>query len=134
MPESEHRLVLNRVRRFCSEILPPQLVEREDMQFRFTEGRTRLVDEDIYLQTPESRISGRPLTVDREHTSAVHSPSDTATARGLDLSDTSNLDSSPISGIDREWPRLVPVEDPVRLEQFALSDALALSGKFEVSF
>ncbi|TPP67792.1 hypothetical protein FGIG_12366 [Fasciola gigantica] len=33
----KHRLFLNRVRRFCTEILPSQLVEREDLQFKFTE-------------------------------------------------------------------------------------------------
>ncbi|THD23312.1 Required for meiotic nuclear division protein 1 [Fasciola hepatica] len=129
MPESQHRLFLNRVRRFCTEILPSQLVEREDLQFKFTEGPTRLVDEDIHLQTHESRTPCTPRTASTETLSASSSNPVTASPE----SNCDRLSTEPnTQPSDHAWPHLVPVEDPVRMEQFAFSDALALSVKLSL--
>lgn len=134
MPESEHRLFLNRVRRFCTEILPSQLVEREDLQFQFTESPTRILDENIHLQTQESR---NPSATHTKNAKSLSEPSVITTSDRV--TDVPEINSDPLLSVklnaesfDHQWPRLVPIEDPVRMEQFAFSDALALSVKLSL--
>ncbi|KAF5403341.1 Required for meiotic nuclear division protein 1 [Paragonimus heterotremus] len=140
MSESEHRLFLTRIRPFCQELLTDSLIEREDLRYCFSDTRTRLIGEDLYLQTHESRTrtnqvqSNDTQTDDVQKLSHPLSESDFSsnftTRDGSVRGSNDNADSS--NATASRWPRLIPVDDPIRLEQFAFSDALSLSVKLSL--
>ncbi|KAF8567205.1 hypothetical protein P879_07426 [Paragonimus westermani] len=140
MSEAEHRLFLTRIRPFCQELLGDSLIEREDLRYCFSDTNTRLVGEDLYLQTHESRTRTNQVRSNDTQANDVEkmlhplsksdSSSDFTARDGSDRGDNSSNDNADNSkAITRKWPRLIPVDDPIRLEQFAFSDALSLSGK-----
>ncbi|GAA56218.1 required for meiotic nuclear division protein 1 homolog [Clonorchis sinensis] len=123
LPESEHKVFISRVRKYCREVVSESRIEREDLRYCFSDEHTRLVGEDIYLQNHEGRVQSHDFHTDER----IEQPGDsaaTATPSSKHRVDQMVMNQSPEKGL-----HLVPVEDPIRLEQFAFSEALALSVK-----
>ncbi|TGZ70056.1 hypothetical protein CRM22_003399 [Opisthorchis felineus] len=123
LPESEHKVFISRVRKYCREVISESRIEREDLRYCFSDEHTRLVGEDIYLQKHEGRIQNHDFHTD-ERIEQLGDSAATAKPSSKHRVDQTVVNQSPEKGL-----RLVPVEDPIRLEQFAFSEALALSVK-----
>ncbi|CAH8529172.1 unnamed protein product [Heterobilharzia americana] len=108
MPEKDHQPFLKQFREFSQGFLDEHLFEREDLRYCLSDKSTRLVGEDIYLQTvsPEDFSQFTKL-----HQSENQQQQNLASAGCLELT---------------------PVIDNALLEKFAFSDALALSVKLSL--
>ncbi|KAF6768265.1 hypothetical protein AHF37_07566, partial [Paragonimus kellicotti] len=135
----QHRLFITRIRPFCQELLTDSLIEREDLRYCFSDTRTQLIGEDLYLQTHESRTRTNQVRSNDTQTNDVQKLSESDFSSDFTARDRSDRGGS--SGNDNannsnattsRWPRLIPVDDPIRLEQFAFSDALSLSVKLSL--
>nr|CAH8847101.1 unnamed protein product [Trichobilharzia regenti] len=110
MPEENHLQFLRQFHEFSQGFLDDKFIEREDLQYCLTNDETRIVGEDIYLQT--SSLEHLTECPQLPHSGDVQK--DFATQDNL-----SNLE-------------LTPVIDNTLLQKFAFSDALALSVKLSL--
>lgn len=125
MTEAEHRIFLSHAKPVARDVLPESLVEREVIRYRFTDGQTRMIGEDIYLQIHQLNTLTDPTSSEKpDESNAIRSSSGTAPEL-LIQSDAKNRG-------DLQWSQSGPIEDPLRMQQFAFSDALSLSVKLSL--